>query len=60
MADDGIDALHKDADVRRRAREICKIIARARCADGDSPKSCDGETCYIWELIEMGCRGRPK
>lgn len=41
-----------DDDTRRRAKEICKIIGGVDCTDLAKP--CDGSSCYIMELIELG------
>ena len=56
-------AVQNDADVRRRAREICSLSAKSKCMDqeGCAPKDrCTPENCYIWELIEMGRVGHPE
>lgn len=41
-----------DDDTRRRAREICALIGGTDCSD--VPRPCDGGSCYIMELIELG------
>lgn len=51
-------------DVHRRAKEVCKLILKvqkseAPCLHGN-PEFCTGESCYVWELIEMGRRGSPE
>jgi hypothetical protein len=58
-----LTALLADADVRRRAREICKLTSRdGTCPDthGDSVPPCEPSNCLVWELIEMGRVGHPE
>lgn len=58
------DAVQSDADVRRRAREVCKLVGKSKCIDPegetDPKKRCDHSNCYVWELIEMGRVGHPE